>query len=816
MADSVGTDMNDSVGTDNAAVADKKAAVADETAAVPGGTQGIFQRANALRSRFRTGDKVRLPVLMLAPHTGNRGGHYPQQERVRELAVKIFLAGFTQAEADHEGVCVQMYPAQELVLRKKEDPKFQTYTEYNLEKATGHLAACFDRSCGTDVAYGTCSHSHLCLVLRACALGAKWPIPQGMEFTEDESARLKRVLDKDGNLDMAAVAEHDPVAKKLVQGGMLMEVLSWKIMDEEPTGASLISQSLNKGADFALRTTELTALRVLCKAVDAELHAAVADQVAFDKVKLSVMHELDRVVQDPDFIELFSFVVGLGSTKAQFIPLLLQFCEVYVNSRRRALRLGAFGAASELPDEVPWVKVAVVMRCYRNAPARKRGVDTPVWCPDPEQSWKKKEFRDFLIDMNSALRLYLFTLSKAIDGMGPEKAIEFKANLCILTADGFMQYLKDTHVKERSIPGHRQALLRACAEATGKVEPKSNRDALEKALGEVGVGGGKPDWFDFNALPRPEPNEPAVAGKTKASAEGHELMPTVISFDPTTQLPTNHQRSRDTTAIPRGSFPLPIAEWRRSAAAKELGREPALVSAVLLCLWARHMSAVAEAQVEVLQDADTEKRTVKATAANDEKCIELWPCVPKASKVHAASTHPERVAVQVWVKGDPNGATPTTFYLHPEFKPPADKTPADVADHDVRLRAWKWDAQETMHVFWAVNRVTEQEIQQRNSRNESAVARINMELETKELAVCVPGTGGVVLAVNVPVLVNTTAVKKGEELLWEARPKTAPKKKAAEETWKTDAAKRAKGKPSGQPAPKKSKKGFDESGKMSL
>ncbi|CAK0902224.1 unnamed protein product [Prorocentrum cordatum] len=35
----------------------------------------------------------------------------------------------------------------------------------------------------------------------------------------------------------------------------------------------------------------------------------------------------------------------------------------------------------------------------------------------------------------------------AIDGMGPEKAIEFKANLCILTADGFMQYLKDTHVK---------------------------------------------------------------------------------------------------------------------------------------------------------------------------------------------------------------------------------------------------------------------------------------------------------------------------------------------------------------------------------
>ncbi|CAK0848179.1 unnamed protein product [Prorocentrum cordatum] len=36
----------------------------------------------------------------------------------------------------------------------------------------------------------------------------------------------------------------------------------------------------------------------------------------------------------------------------------------------------------------------------------------------------------------------LFEEGQAIDGMGPEKAIEFKANLCILTADGFMQYLK--------------------------------------------------------------------------------------------------------------------------------------------------------------------------------------------------------------------------------------------------------------------------------------------------------------------------------------------------------------------------------------
>ena len=31
---------------------------------------------------------------------------------------------------------------------------------------------------------------------------------------------------------MATVADHDPVARKLVQEGMLVEAFSWKLMDE--------------------------------------------------------------------------------------------------------------------------------------------------------------------------------------------------------------------------------------------------------------------------------------------------------------------------------------------------------------------------------------------------------------------------------------------------------------------------------------------------------------------------------------------------------------------------------------------------------
>ena len=46
-------------------------------------------------------------------------------------------------------------------------------------------------------------------------------------------------------------------------------------------------------------------------------------------------------------MELFDFIVGLGSTKAAFIPLLLEFCQCFVNSKRRGLRLSAFGVAKK-------------------------------------------------------------------------------------------------------------------------------------------------------------------------------------------------------------------------------------------------------------------------------------------------------------------------------------------------------------------------------------------------------------------------------------------------------------------------------------
>ena len=150
------------------------------------------------------------------------------------------------------------------------------------------------------------------------------------------------------------------------------------------------------------------------------------------------------------------------------------------------------------------------------------------------------------------------------------------------------------------------------------------------------------------------------------------------------------------------------------------------------------------------------------------------------------------------------------MYLLPEFKAPTDTTGAEGADRDPRLRTWRWDASETMHAFWAVGKASLGEA--RDPPDGSAVARINMALEEKELAVVVPGVGSkFVVAMHLPVLANTVPVKKGDELLMEAPPKQKPGqyhkyKKPQKETRRTQADRSAK----------KQKKGFDSSGRMQL
>ncbi|MDA8584454.1 hypothetical protein N9L68_09455 [bacterium] len=101
----------------------------------------------------------------------------------------------------------------------------------------------------------------------------------GADWKVEDEPNLCKLLDPDGSFSSAAVAACDADLERILRDGLSMEVLSWKMLVEEPTAASLISQALNKAHSMALRTSELTALTVLSGAVALAMGSAVAGEV---------------------------------------------------------------------------------------------------------------------------------------------------------------------------------------------------------------------------------------------------------------------------------------------------------------------------------------------------------------------------------------------------------------------------------------------------------------------------------------------------------------------------------------------------------
>ncbi len=86
--------------------------------------------------------------------------------------------------------------------------------------------------------------------------------------------------------------------------------------------------------------------------------------------------------QRPCFQEMLRFVINTGAKNGRFNDRLLEYDRRYVDHKKRALPLQAFGSVNALPNELPRSKVAILMRAYSKPPSK--GV-----CPCPESSWGK-------------------------------------------------------------------------------------------------------------------------------------------------------------------------------------------------------------------------------------------------------------------------------------------------------------------------------------------------------------------------------------------------------------------------------------------
>ena len=125
-------------------------------------------------------------------------------------------------------------------------------------------------------------------------------------------------------------------------------------------------------------------------------------------------------------------------------------------------------------------------------------------------------------------------------------------------------------------------------------------------------------------------------------------------------------------------------------------------------------------------------------------------------------------------------------------------------------RLWTWNGEETLHPFWAVRRMTREDLEKESSAQ--VPLAFNAELVEVEYTVVSLGAFqqdnvGITLAVRVPMITNTVDLEAGQELIMETAPKKKPTKRTI--SWRDDATSkaRAKAKAKAKSSPEKASEG---------
>ena len=332
-------------------------------------------QAAAWRTKYALPVKVKVRIENFGVHRNNRAGVYPAGIRCKELCGDVLPAGFLKEEFEDKLVAVEEMPAHEA----RNYPDRQTGSQYNKELSSKDdlLKTCFIEPYD-NVQYNLLAHNHMALVIKAFITKAKWDLEP---VEQKKMNRTIKFCDEQGRLCQTAVAATANGAElvQVINEGVMCQVLSWKMEVEEPGAAAMISHALNKCASLAMRTSEWSALYTLKGGIIKE-SGRLGERVAFKSVLEATSMELDSAAEGPDLDQLFDFLISIGVGRNTYFEELADFQRIFVNSKFRQLRFGAFGVVNKLDPKFPRVKLAVIKRAYRKTPAGG-------WCPNPEGVW---------------------------------------------------------------------------------------------------------------------------------------------------------------------------------------------------------------------------------------------------------------------------------------------------------------------------------------------------------------------------------------------------------------------------------------------
>jgi hypothetical protein len=795
---------------------------------------GVIRKAMALRVKYRINDALsknprRIQTTQLGVHHVNRGGVYPQFDVVRGLGDNLLNWGFCQEEADHLGVCVQEIPITERAPAVAGAQPYETFTCYNRRQSLGsHLKNCFKD--GEQISYGTLSHSHLMLVLRSIAGGARWDL----QYADG----TPKCCTAGGDLDIDAVALKDAAFANYCWIGLKMEILSWKIMVEEPDGARLISQALNKGYDACLQTTEMTALAVMSLDITNAMSSDSAQALAFSTVKTRLRHELDFIVDEPPFVELYEFVISLGANKNSYIEGFLSFGSKFVDGKKRRLRFEAFAVINKIGDQFPRTKIAVLKRAYHKKP-------TCGYCPVPEPKFQTAS-NDSKMLLELLLHYFHQTASAAVAaldtseaGEDTSEAVKFLANVDVAAAEHFVQ-AKDG----------KGAVAAAIMSGCLKYYMHLKHVNTEK---ETGIAMPEPAhaWIDFEEALRKQEAAEAVreltAKKKAAVAAGPEAK--VLEFDEASGMQLTSQD--ELVATGKAETKRVLVPWLAWAANKgtlcEGEKQQCQYAAYLAMRTIRAHIHLDPDPVCIVQDENGANRRVIATADIQPNTLELHViCTSKTNLFDDTSGHPLRARVHVerkttkdkkssfkfsgdadkvvskvsGRKGQDTDGCAFTFFLHPEVRVPqltsavhavlpkvslpqeaptaaaaaaaateaATETPAVAG---VCASSWKWSGEEAISPFWAIRRLTRLEMATRNADPTitKLVGNCNMterQMSHVDVGAYKSNSASSHTTVMLPYITNTCFIPAGTELLIEMNASKVKKPRETRTTWKDD------------------------------
>ena len=727
--------------------------------------QSICYRAKYRKSGESGPQTQHINPMLIVPHPKNRGGDPVKSIRTMQLNGTLATEGYDPLEANASGVAVEQRPA---VAGTASGREFQDAFEKKLLNDPDMLAS----SKGQIAIAGSLAHSHLNCGMRNI-LGEK----KGCECAAGSQkceCKASKILDPLGCYSVLKVAAHDEAWCRDCHSGLQWELLSWKMDEEDPGAALVISIALNKKNEAAMKTghTEIwNTLVSLCK-------PSPGGYVKFEPVRDKLIELYGAAADHPDVLNAFKVVCDAGGAESVHLKELQEFTSVYVNPKLRKMRFEAYAVIAQYPVSFPRLKNASLKWAWKQNPDKG-------WCVLPPSIWHR-------LNPESKTNMVGF-------------AEELENAFCVLSAFATMVMATDAKGKTKWIAETEISLIAKFFQVP-KTDPEKTKETQELELSSACaeliatkvLALCENTRVTFDKLPSNSPLMKQVAAHLADPKFGHEpfkksvvtepapLEPRVIRMDKEGRPLSEHATAVKSTV--KVVETIPWLTWAEAQPHDTSEEVKMLLSLAMTSVTDNCTNAIPLALVKTgsaLQALTTrvlERGELAVPLYFKKQSSLVIPSDPGAATVHPRAAcvtvswtrAPSEAEMEAGVEGE--GGISVAVRVQPELKLPNKNKKGD---------GYEWVPSVSLHPFWFIKRAEKNDEPNAEIKYQdmTLVAACGFEALNEHLCQKLKASADT-FRVSLPFIVNTERLLQGTEVIlkMESRPQENKKRKVTAET----------------------------------